>query len=191
MSRMCTQILIYPTTYWKNSVDTSFVPPGGTLDMIILGIDPGTQTTGYGVVETGGRSLLHRAHGDIRMKRGQPMSDCLKQIYDQLSVIITEYAPDAVALEDIFYGKNVKSLVKLAQARGVIILAASHRDIPLYEYTPLEVKKATVGYGRAEKGQVQHMVRAILSLQEIPPPDASDALAVAICHANFSKEVPV
>ena len=119
------------------------------------------------------------------------MSDCLKQIYDQLSVIITEYAPDAVALEDIFYGKNVKSLVKLAQARGVIILAASHRDTPLYEYTPLEVKKATVGYGRAEKGQVQHMVRAILSLQEIPPPDASDALAVAICHANFSKEVPV
>ena len=119
------------------------------------------------------------------------MSACLKQIYDQLVAIITEYAPDAMALEDIFYGKNVKSLMKLAQARGVVILAASHSDIPLYEYTPLEVKKAIVGYGRAEKTQVQHMVKAILALQETPPPDASDALAIAICHANFSKEVSV
>lgn len=159
--------------------------------MIILGIDPGTQTTGYGVVEKGARSLLHRAYGDISMKRGQPLSACLKQIYDQLVAIIAQYAPDAMALEDIFYGKNVKSLVKLAQARGVVILAASHSGIPLYEYTPLEVKKAIVGYGRAEKTQVQHMVKAILALQEIPPPDASDALAIAICHANCSKEVPV
>jgi len=159
--------------------------------MVILGIDPGTKTTGYGVVEKGERGLLHRAYGDISMKRGQPLSACLKQIYDQLVAIITEYAPDAMALEDIFYGKNVKSLMKLAQARGVVILAASHSDIPLYEYTPLEVKKAIVGYGRAEKTQVQHMVKAILALQETPPPDASDALAIAICHANFSKEVSV
>ena len=159
--------------------------------MVILGIDPGTKTTGYGVVERGGRGLFHRAHGEISMKRGQPLSACLKQIYDQLIEIMKEVEPDAVALEDIFYGKNVKSLVKLAQARGVVILAASHSDIPLYEYTPLEVKKATVGYGRAEKEQVQHMVRAILALQETPPPDASDALAIAICHANFSKEVSV
>ncbi|MBW2559794.1 MAG: crossover junction endodeoxyribonuclease RuvC [Deltaproteobacteria bacterium] len=159
--------------------------------MIILGVDPGTKTTGYGVVEKGSRRLLHRAYGDIRMKRGQPLSACLKQIYDQLIEIMKECKPDAVALEDVFYGKNVKSLVKLAQARGVIILAASHSDIPLYEYTPLEVKKAVVGYGKAEKGQVQHMVRAILALQENPPPDASDALAIAICHANCSKEVPV
>jgi crossover junction endodeoxyribonuclease RuvC len=159
--------------------------------MIILGIDPGTKTTWYGVVEKGDRCLLHRAYGDISMKRGQPLSACLKQIYDQLIEIMKECEPDVVALEDIFYGKNVKSLVKLGQARGVAILAASHRGIPLYEYTPLEVKKAVVGYGRAEKSQVQHMVRAILSLQETPPPDASDALAIAICHANFSKEVCV
>lgn len=159
--------------------------------MVILGIDPGTKTTGYGVVEKGGGCLLNRAYGDISIKRGQLLSSCLKQIYDRLIGIMKEYEPDVVALEDIFYGKNVKSLVKLAQARGVAILAASHSDIPLYEYTPLEVKKAVVGYGRAEKTQVQHMVKAILSLKETPPPDASDALAIAICHANFSKEVPV
>ena len=159
--------------------------------MIILGIDPGTKTTGYGVVEKGRRGLLYRAHGDIRMKRGLPLSACLKQIYDQLIEIMRECGPDVVALEDIFHGKNIKSLVKLGQARGVAILAASHRNIPLYEYTPLEVKKAVVGYGRAEKGQVQHMVRAILALQETPTPDASDALAIGICHAHFSKEVPV
>ncbi|MBW2599549.1 MAG: crossover junction endodeoxyribonuclease RuvC [Deltaproteobacteria bacterium] len=159
--------------------------------MIILGIDPGTKTTGYGVVEKGERSILNVAYGEIRMRRGEPLSSCLKKIYDQLIEIIREYAPDAVALEDIFYGKNVKSLIKLAQARGVIILAASHSSIPLYEYTPLEVKKAIVGYGRAEKIQVQHMVRVILSLKETPPLDASDALAIAICHSNFLKEVPV
>jgi len=161
--------------------------------MIILGIDPGTKTTGYGVVEKGkrGSDLIGIAYGEIRIKRGEFLSVCLKKIYDQLIEVITKYAPDAIALEDIFYGKNVKSLIKLAQARGVIILAASHSDIPLYEYTPLEVKKAVVGYGRAEKSQVQHMVRVILSLKEVPPLDASDALAIAICHSNFLKEVSV
>ncbi len=159
--------------------------------MKILGIDPGTKTTGYGVVEKGERRVLNVTYGEIRMRRGEPLSACLKKIYDQLIEIIIEYAPDAIALEDIFYGKNVKSLIKLGQARGVIILAASHSNIPLYEYTPLEVKKAVVGYGRAEKVQVQHMVRAILSLQEDPSLDASDALAIAICHSNFSKEVSI
>jgi len=161
--------------------------------MIILGIDPGTKTTGYGVVEKGkrGSDLIGIAYGEIRMRRGEPLSACLKKIYDQLIEVIIKYAPNAIALEDIFYGKNVKSLIKLAQARGVIILAASHRNIPLYEYTPLEVKKAIVGYGRADKLQVQHMVRAILSLKESPPLDASDALAIAICHSNVLKEVPV
>ena len=161
--------------------------------MKILGIDPGTKTTGYGVVEKGkrGPDLIGITYGEIRMRRGEPLSACLKKIYDQLIEIIIEYAPDVMALEDIFYGKNVKSLIKLGQARGVVILAASHSNIPLYEYTPLEVKKAIVGYGRAEKAQVQHMVRVILSLQEAPPLDASDALAIAICHSNFSKEVPI
>jgi len=159
--------------------------------MKILGIDPGTKTTGYGVVEKGERGILNVAYGEIRMKRGEPLSVSLEKIYNQLLEVIKEYAPGAIALEDIFYGKNVKSLIKLGEARGVIILAASHSNIPLYEYTPLEVKKAVVGYGRAEKVQVQHMVRVILSLQETPPLDASDALAIAICHSNFSKEVPI
>ena len=159
--------------------------------MIILGIDPGSKTTGYGVVEKGERGLLHRAHGDISTKRGQSLSDCLKQVYGRLIQIMEAYEPHAVALEDIFYGKNVKSLVKLAQARGVAILAVSHSGIPLFEYTPLEVKKAVVGYGRAEKEQVQHMVKAILSLQERPPADAADALALAICHAHSSHGVSV
>ncbi len=159
--------------------------------MKILGIDPGTRTTGYGVVEKGPRGTRSIAYGEIKMRRGDILSVVLKKIYDQLIEIITEYAPDVMALEDIFYGKNVKSLIKLGQARGVIILAASHSNTPLYEYTPLEVKKAIVGYGRAEKTQVQHMVRVILSLPEAPPLDASDALAIAICHSNFLKEVSV
>jgi crossover junction endodeoxyribonuclease RuvC len=159
--------------------------------MIILGVDPGTQTTGYGIVEKGKGKVVHRGHGEIRMKRGEGLSISLGKIYDQLMEVMEEYRPDVMALEDIFYGKNVKSLVKLGQARGVAILAASQRDIPLYEYAPLVVKKAVVGYGRAEKGQVQHMVKAILALRKPPPPDASDALAVAICHANILKEAAV
>jgi crossover junction endodeoxyribonuclease RuvC len=101
------------------------------------------------------------------------------------------FTPDAVALEDIFYGKNVKSLIKLGHVRGVIILAASHSNIPVFEYTPLEVKKAVVGYGRAEKSQVQKMVRTILNLDKLPPVDTSDALAVAICHTNFLKVLSI
>ncbi len=159
--------------------------------MIILGIDPGTRTTGYGVVEKKERGILNIAYGEIRVKKGEYLSICLNKIYGQLSEIIMKYGPDVIVVEDIFYGKNVRSLIKLGQARGVIILAASHSNTPIYEYTPLEVKKAVVGYGRAEKTQVQHMVRAILSLKETPPPDASDALAIAICHAHFLKEVSV
>ncbi len=157
--------------------------------MIILGVDPGTQITGYGAIETGGNGFTKRGYGEIKMKKGDSPSISLKKIYDNLVEVMKEYKPDVVALEDIFYGKNVKSLIKLGQARGVAILAASHRGIALYEYTPLEVKKAVVGYGRAEKIQVQHMVRAILSLKEPPPSDAADALALAICHANSSREV--
>lgn len=161
--------------------------------MVILGIDPGTKTTGYGVVKKSltNQSLIGVTYGEIRIKRGEFLSVSLKKIYNGLIEIITEYAPDVMSIENIFYGKNVNSLIKLGQARGVAILAASQSNIPLYEYTPLEVKKAVVGYGKAEKTQVQHMVRVILSLQENPPLDASDALAIAICHSNFSKEVPI
>jgi crossover junction endodeoxyribonuclease RuvC len=112
----------------------------------------------------------------------------LISIYQQLSEVITQTAPQAIALENIFYGKNVRSLIKQAQVRGVVIFAGADKGMPIFEYSPLEVKKAVVGYGRAEKRQVQVMVKAILKLPALPPADAADALATAICHANFLKE---
>lgn len=158
--------------------------------MIVLGIDPGTKVTGYGIVEKNRRGLAHVTHGEIKIRKGELLSQGLKKIYNSLMEIIREFDPDTIAIEDIFYGKNVKSLIKQGQARGVAILTASHNDIPIYEYSPLEIKKAVVGYGRAEKTQVQHMVKAILKLEELPPEDASDALAIAICHSNFLKVDP-
>jgi crossover junction endodeoxyribonuclease RuvC len=115
----------------------------------------------------------------------------LISIYQQLSEVITQTAPQAIALENIFYGKNVRSLIKQAQVRGVVIFAGADKGMPVFEYSPLEVKKAVVGYGRAEKRQVQIMVKAILKLPALPPADAADALATAICHANFLKEQPI
>jgi crossover junction endodeoxyribonuclease RuvC len=112
----------------------------------------------------------------------------LSSIYQQLSAVIERTAPQAISLENIFYGKNVRSLIKQAQVRGVVIFAGADKGIPIFEYSPLEVKKAVVGYGRAEKRQVQVMVKAILNLPVLPPADAADALAAAICHANFLKE---
>jgi crossover junction endodeoxyribonuclease RuvC len=119
------------------------------------------------------------------------LSACLQTVYDGLREVIRKAAPDALAVEDIFYGKNVRSLIRQGHVRGVAILAGKHSVSPVYEYSPLEIKKAVVGYGRAEKGQVQMMVRAILNLSELPPPDAADALAVAICHIHFRKADPI
>jgi len=147
--------------------------------------------TGCGVVNSRAGRIIHVVHSEIKAKRGDPFSTCLQRIYDALRSAIDASQPDAIALEDIFYGKNVKSLIKLGHVRGVAILAASHSKIPVFEYTPLEVKKAVVGYGRAEKRQVQNMVRAILNLKELPPVDAADALAVAICHTNYLKVTPI
>jgi crossover junction endodeoxyribonuclease RuvC len=144
--------------------------------------------TGYGVVEQAGGRIVRVDHGEIRIKNGEPFTRCLSRIYDGLTEIILRTKPDAVALEDIFYGKNVKSLIKQGHVRGVALLAASRSGVPVHEYTPLEVKKAVVGYGQAEKQQVQMMIRAILKLPETLPPDASDALAVAICHTHTKKE---
>ena len=161
--------------------------PGRDNELIIVGIDPGSRIMGYGVVKKQRGDIFHIAHGEIKNKRNELLSQCLQKIFDALSEIIQLYAPDAVSIEDIFYGKNIKSLIKLGHVRGVAILAASKKNIPIFEYTPLEIKKAVVGYGRAEKSQIQMMVKAILKLHELPPVDASDALAIAICHANFIK----
>lgn len=156
--------------------------------MRTLGIDPGSRVTGYGVVEQAGGRIVRVDHGEIRIRNGEPFTRCLSRIFDELTEVIQRTSPDAIALEDIFYGKNVKSLIKQGHVRGVALLAASRSGVPAYEYTPLEVKKAVVGYGQAEKQQVQMMIRAILQLQETLPPDASDALAVAICHTHTKKE---
>ena len=156
--------------------------------MRTLGIDPGSRVTGYGIVEQAGGRIVRVDHGEIRIKKGDPFTRCLSRIFDELTEVIGRTKPDAVAIEDIFYGKNVKSLIKQGHVRGVALLAASRSGLPVHEYSPLEVKKAVVGYGRAEKQQVQVMVQAILRLEEILPEDASDALAIAICHTNTKKE---
>lgn len=159
--------------------------------MRILGIDPGSHVTGYGIIEKKGNYLRHVLHGEIKAKKESLLSIMLISIYQQLSAVIEQNAPQAIALENIFYGKNVRSLIKQAQVRGVVIFAGADKGIPVFEYSPLEVKKAVVGYGRAEKRQVQIMVKAILKLPVLPPADAADALATAICHANFLKEQPI
>jgi len=135
--------------------------------------------------------ICHVLYGEIKPGRGAALSLCLQTIYEGLKEAIRESAPQALAIEEIFYGKNVKSLIRQGHVRGVAILAGQHMGVPVYEYSPLEIKKAVVGYGRAEKSQVQTMVKAILGLPELPPPDAADALAVAICHGNFLKTEPI
>ena len=159
--------------------------------MRILGIDPGSLVTGYGVIEKEGNYLRYVIHGEIKPQKGALLSTVLISLYQQLSALIKETTPDAIAVENIFYGKNVRSLIKQAQVRGLVIFTGANQGIPVFEYSPLEVKQAVVGYGRAEKKQVQVMVKAILKLSSLPPADAADALAVAVCHANFFKEQPI
>ena len=153
--------------------------------MRILGIDPGSHVTGYGVIEKEGSYLRYVIHGEVKPQKKSLLSAVLISIYQQLSAVIKETTPDAIAVENIFYGKNVRSLIKQAQVRGLVIFAGANLGIPVFEYSPLEVKQAVVGYGRAEKRQVQIMVKAILTLSSLPPADAADALAVAVCNANF------
>ncbi len=151
--------------------------------MIILGVDPGTLITGYGVIETSGRQVTMLHVDVVRNKSSHTMPIRLKTIYDRLCEVIETYHPDEFAIETAFYGKNAQSALKIGHARGVSILAAVNREIPTAEYAPREVKKAVTGNGGASKEQVQFMVRSILRLKQVPKAyDASDALAVALCH---------
>jgi crossover junction endodeoxyribonuclease RuvC len=154
--------------------------------MRALGIDCGTEFTGYGVVELGqDGKLTCLTSGAIRLSTRDSLAARLAIIFDRLSAIIEEHRPDDVAIEDVFYAVNVKSALKLGQVRGVAMLAASSARLHVAEYAPLAVKSSVVGYGRAEKQQVQHMVTRLLNLPEIPEPaDAADALAIAICHLH-------
>lgn len=156
--------------------------------MIILGIDPGTATTGFGVVSHQGNHLKKVCYGAIRTGAQIPMPTRLAQIYQEMQQLICNYRPDVVAIEELFFNKNVRTALAVGQARGVILLAAANAGLEIAEYTPLQVKQAVVGYGRAEKAQIQEMVRMLLCLNEIPKPDdAADALAIAICHAHSRK----
>ena len=153
--------------------------------MKIFGIDPGSERTGYGCVESLGSRQRIVSSGAITSPAGATFPEKLLQIHHRLSAILAECAPDCVAIENLFHAANVRSALKLGHARGVAMLAAVEAGVPVVEYTPAEVKRAVVGYGRAEKHQVQQMVKLILGLTELPSPhDAADALAVAICHAN-------
>lgn len=152
--------------------------------MRVLGIDPGSRITGYGLVEQSGSRLIHVDNGAIFTDSALDLPGRLKLIFDGLSAVISEYRPDEVAVENIFFSTNAQSALKLGQARGAAIVAAVHAGLPVAEYSALQVKQAVVGQGKAEKGQVQKMLKALLSLPETAQSDASDALAVAICHIN-------
>ena len=156
--------------------------------MRVLGVDCGTEYTGFGVVELcPDDTLVCLTCGAIKLSPREALPRRLATIFERLGVIIQEHRPDNVAIEDVFYALNVKSALKLGQVRGVAMLAASSAGLEVTEYSPLSIKSAVVGYGRAEKPQVQHMVTRLLKLAEIPePPDAADALAIAICHLHTS-----
>lgn len=152
--------------------------------IIILGIDPGLAKTGCGVIEKKGNIVQPVGYGAITTRTNQSLPDRLKTIYDEIGELCKEYRPDYAAIEKIFFAANVKTAVSVAQARGVAILATAECGLSIAEYTPLEIKQAVAGYGKAGKRQVQEMVRVLLKLDEIPRPDhAADALAAALCHA--------
>jgi len=156
--------------------------------MRVLGIDPGTLTSGYGIVSEEDHKLFHVASGGISPSAKQPFPKRLQKIYEELEKIMDKYRPHVVVVEDLFVSKNIKSALKLGHARGVAILAAMNAGLPVFEYSPLEVKQAVVGNGKADKKQVQMMVKALLDLPKVPhPADAADALAAAICHIHSSR----
>ena len=153
--------------------------------MIILGIDPGYAIVGYGVIEYKGNKFRVLEYGSIETKAGTGFPLRLKQINRGMEELIKRYSPDAVAVEELFFSKNTKTALKVAQARGVVLLSGAMSSAEVFEYTPLEVKQAVCGYGRADKNQVQQMVKLLLNLEKVPKPDdTADALAVAICHAH-------
>lgn len=156
--------------------------------MRVLGFDPGTATTGYGVVESKGTRLAHVAHGVITTPANTHFATRLRRIHDEAARLIREHKPDAVAVEKLYFSRNVTTGIAVSQSRGVIALAAEIAGLPIGEFSPLEVKNAVVGYGKATKQQVQNMVKILLNLDSVPKPDdAADALALAICHAQAGK----
>ena len=156
--------------------------------MIILGIDPGIATVGYSVIECVGNKYLPIEYGVITTPADMIFPERLSKIYNRITELIDKYDPEDLAIEELFFNKNVKTAIKVAQARGVEVLSCVNKGLNIYEYTPLQIKQAVTGYGRADKNQVQQMVKMLLHLDKIPKPDdAADALAVALCHGASLK----
>ncbi|MBZ4645529.1 MAG: crossover junction endodeoxyribonuclease RuvC [Clostridia bacterium] len=153
--------------------------------MVILGIDPGIAIVGYGIIKYEGNKFTVIDYGAVTTAPSMSLPERLKVIYRETEGLIDTYHPDVVTVEELFFNKNVKTALTVGHGRGVAILAAANKGLNIYEYTPLQVKQSVVGYGRAEKAQVQQMVKVILSLTAVPKPDdVADALAVAVCHAH-------
>ena len=155
--------------------------------MVILGIDPGYAIVGCGIVRYEKNNFSLLGYGAITTEKDMPFNKRLKKIFDDLTELLEKFKPDAVSIERLYFNTNQKTAIDVAQARGVIVLAIEKAGIPIFEYTPLQVKQSIVGYGRAEKTQVQEMTKMFLQLDKIPKPDdAADALALAICHGHSS-----
>lgn len=156
--------------------------------MIILGIDPGIAIVGYGAVHYDGHTFTPLEYGAITTPAGNKLTDRLRDIYESVGILIEKHKPDAFAIEELFFNTNVTTAISVAHGRGVCLLAASIFNVPIFEYTPLQVKQAVCGYGRADKKQVQHMVTSMLRLHATPKPDdVADALAIAMCHGFSAK----
>lgn len=155
--------------------------------MIILGIDPGTYYTGFGLIEKNGKNWAHVDNGLIAPPAKLSLPEKLEQIFNGLRQMIERHQPKEIALEDIFFAKNAKSALKLGHARGVAMLAAAHHQIPVFEYPPARIKQAITGFGQATKEQMQKMVKIHLKLKEVAEENANDALAVALCHCQTKR----
>lgn len=154
---------------------------------LILGLDPGSRRTGFGVIDVTGPTLTYVSSGTIHIDEKASWPERLKEIFDSVREVIAKHQPQEVAIEQVFMGKSASSALKLGQARGAAIVAATHHDLAVYEYEARKIKQAVVGTGSAEKKQIQHMVKMLLKLPAAPKEDAADALAVAICHAHTQK----
>lgn len=156
--------------------------------MLVLGLDPGLAITGFGLVRGDGQRLKLEEYGVIRTDAGLGMSERLVLLHDALQAVLVRYAPDVAAVEELFFSTNARTAMLVGEARGVLLLTLAQSGLPIYEYTPMQVKQAITGYGGADKNQIQQMVRLLLSLDALPQPDdAADALAVSICHHHSAR----
>jgi len=156
---------------------------------LILGLDPGSRRTGFGIVKAEGITLEYVGSGIIYIDTTAEWPQRLQEVFDSVNTILREYRPNEVAIEQVFMDKSAGSALKLGQARGAAIVAATHQHLPVFEYEPRKIKQAVVGSGAADKKQVQHMVKLLLKLPALPKEDAADALATAICHAHTQKQL--